>query len=91
MTMKNNVATLPEINRNKKKVIVQMEFFKTKKPNPNFISDERMIKIGECKLDIGKEYEGDKERKIKTIMKFGGTFIDVTAIQVKTGVFVKLI
>ena len=66
-----------------------MEFFKTKKPNPNFISDEGMIKIGECKLDIGKEYEGDKERKIKTIMKFGGTFIDVTAIQVKTGVFVK--
>ena len=82
-------ATLPKINRNKNKVIVQMEFFKTKKPNPNFISDEGMIKIGECKLDIGKEYEGDKERKIKTIMKFGGTFIDVTAIQVKTGVFVK--
>jgi len=48
-----------------------------------------MVKIGECRIDIGKKYESYKERKIKTIMKFGGTFIDVTAIHIKSGITVK--
>ena len=73
----------------KKKNRVTMEFYKTKNQNPIFINEAGMIKIGECKLDIEKEYDSYKERKIKTIMKFGGTFIDVTAIHIKTGISVK--
>ena len=30
-----------------------------------------------------------KKKKIKTLMKFGGTFIDVTAIHLKSGKTVK--
>ena len=66
-----------------------MQFYKTKDPNPIFSFDEGMIKIGECRLDIGQEYERFKDRKIKTIMKFGGTFIGVTAVHIKTGISVK--
>ena len=74
---------------NKKKNAVTMEFYKTKNPNPIFIFEEGITKIGQCRLDIGIEYDSYKERKIKTIMKFGGTFIDVTAIHLKTGKSVK--
>ena len=76
---------------NKKKCAVTMEFYKTKNPNPIFIFEEGITKIGQCRLDIGKEYDSYKDRKIKTIMKFGGTFIDVTAIHLKTGKSVKTI
>ena len=48
-----------------------------------------MIKIGECELDVGKIYENLEERKFEVIMKFGGTFIDVTAIHLKSGKSVK--
>ena len=66
-----------------------MKFYKTKKQNPTFIFEEGMIKIGECLLDVGIEYENYEERRIKTIMKFGGTFIDITAIHLKSGKSVK--
>jgi hypothetical protein len=66
-----------------------MEFYKTKKQNPTFAFEEGIIKIGECRIEIGKEYEKYQERKIRTIMKFGGTFIDVTAIHLKSGKTVK--
>ena len=82
-----HISSISSIN--KKKNAVTMYFYKTKDPNPTFIFEEGMIKIGECRLDIGKEYESYKDRKIKTIMKFGGTFIDVTAIHIKTGLSVK--
>ena len=82
-----HISSISSIN--KKKSAVTMHFYKTKNPNPTFIFEEGMIKIGECRLDIGKEYESYKDRKIKTIMKFGGTFIDVTAIHIKTGLSVK--
>ena len=82
-----HISSIPSIN--KKKNAVTMQFYKTKNPNPIFISEDGMIKIGECRLDIGKEYVSYKERKIKTIMKIGGTFIDVTAIHIKTGLSVK--
>ena len=68
-----------------------MVFFKTKEPNPIFIFEEWITKIGECRLEIGKEYESFNERKIKTIMKFGGTFFDVIAIHLKSGKSVKQI
>jgi hypothetical protein len=48
-----------------------------------------MIKIGKCKLDVGQIYENLEERKIKVILKFGGTFIDATAIHLKSGKSVK--
>ena len=68
---------------------VKLNFYKTKKVNPIFIFEEGMIKIGQCMLDIGVGYENKKGRDIKTIMKFGGTFIDVTAIHLKSGKSVK--
>ena len=73
----------------KKQKQLKMKFYKTKKQNPTFIFEEGMIKIGECLLDVGIEYENYEERKIKTIMKFGGTFIDITAIHLKSGKSVK--
>ena len=66
-----------------------LAFYKTKKTNPIFIFEEGIKKIGKCKLDVGKIYENLEERKIEIIMKFGGTFIDVTAIHLKSGTSVK--
>ena len=75
------------INEGQRAVI--FEFFKTKKQNPIFSSEEDVIKLGECLLDLGKIYKNLEDRKIKTTMKFGGTFIDVTAIHLKSGKSVK--
>ena len=66
-----------------------MEFFKTKKTNPIFTFEEGITKIGEFILNAGKNHGNLEDRKIKTIMKFGGTFIDVTAIHLKSGNTVK--
>ena len=73
----------------KGKRFTTLKFYKTKKENPIFVNEEGIYKIGECKLDIEKEYESYKDREIKTIMKFGGTFIDVAAIHLKSGISVK--
>ena len=75
-------------NINKSNFII-MKFYKTKKPNPIFVFEERIIQIGECRFEIGKEYENYEEREIKTIMKFGGTYIDVTVIHLKSGKTIK--
>ena len=82
-----HVSSIPITSKNKK--ATTMEFYKTKKENPIFANEEGIIKIGECRLVIDKEYDNYKERKIRTIMKFGGTFIDITAIHIKTGISVK--
>ena len=66
-------------------------FYKTQKTNPVFDFEEGIIKIGECLLVIGEPYENLEDRKIETTMKFGGTFIDVTAKHLKTGKSVKTI
>ena len=63
--------------------------YKTIKPNPIFISESGIIKIGGYSLEIGEEYQSYKDMKLKTIMKFGGTFIDVVTIHVKSGKSVK--
>ena len=68
---------------------VTIPIYKTKKVNPTFTFEEGVIKIGELYLDIDKGYSDIKDRKIKTIIKFGGTFIDVTAIHVQSGKSVK--
>ena len=68
---------------------VEINFYKSKKINPIFTFEEGVIKIGECLLDIGKTYENLKDRTLKVTMKFGGTFIDVTAIHIKSGKSVK--
>ena len=78
---------------NSKKVILIIKFFKTKKSNPIFISEEGIIEMGECRLKFEKMWEKNdnyKERKIKIIMKFGGTYINVTAIHLKSGKTVKI-
>jgi len=66
-----------------------MAFYKTKKVNPIYITEQDIIKIGECRLEIDKEYLNYNDREIRITMKFGGTFIDVTAIHVKSGKAVK--
>ena len=82
-----HISSISSINKHKNSC--KMEFYKTKNPNPIFVFEEGMVKIGVCRIDIGKEYESFKDRKIKTIMKFGGTFIDVIAIHKKSGITVK--
>ena len=64
-------------------------FYKTKKPDPIFIFVDRITKIGECTLEIGEEFKEYEDKKVKIIMKFGGTFIDVIAIHEKSGRLVK--
>ena len=64
-------------------------FYKSEKPNPIFIYEEGVFKIGECQLFIDKKYNNIKDRALKVILKFGGTFIDVTAIHLKSGKSVK--
>jgi len=73
----------------KNQTYAKLEFFKTKKENPLFIFEEGVSKIGECLLDVGQAYEKLEDRKLKTIMKFGGTFIDVIGIHLKSGKTVK--
>ena len=70
---------------------LHVSFYKTKKLNPIFINEEEVYKIGELKLniEIKKETNTKEHPKLKTIMKFGGTFIDVTSIDSKTGNSVK--
>ena len=58
-------------------------------PNPTFYSEEGVNKIGECELYIGKGVENYKDRTLIVTMKFGGTFIDVTAIHKASGKTVK--
>ena len=64
--------------------------YKTLKSDPIFVFEEGMIFIGKCILDAGKEYEKYEDRKINVIMKFGGTFIDVKAIHIKSGNYVNV-
>ena len=82
-----NISWISSMSQNKK--VAVLTFYKTKKQNPIFTFEEGITKIGECLLDIGKEYNNYKDREIKTIMKFGGTYIDVTASHIKTGKYVK--
>ena len=62
-----------------------INFYKTKKKNPVFVFEDGITQIGKCKIQIDKEYATLKDRKIKVTMKFGGTYIDVTAIHLKSG------
>ena len=64
---------------------VVFDFYRTTKRNPVFALEEGVNKIGECKLIVGEAYEKYEDRKLETIIKFGGTFIDVTGRHVKTG------
>jgi hypothetical protein len=63
-----------------------LEFYKTLNPKPVFTFDNGVERIGNCKIDAGKDYPQElKERELKVTMKFGGTYIDVEAIHVKSG------
>ena len=66
------------------KRFLELSFFKTKKKNPKFTSEEGVSYIGKLVLDIGKDYGEMKDRKVTLNMKFGGTFIDVTATHSKS-------
>ena len=75
--------------QDKEQTFVISQFYKTKKPNPVFIFEEGIIKIGEFELEFGNLYDKLEDREIETIMKFGGTFIEVTAVHIKSGKSVK--
>ena len=61
-----------------------INFYKTLKNQPIFSFEKGMEKFGQLRLDAKKDYPFG-ERDIKVTMKFGGTFIDVNAIHVKSG------
>ena len=67
------------------KKFCEINFYKTIKPDPVFTFEEGVIFLGKCEIDAGKEYEKLEDRKINVTMKFGGTFIDVSAIHIKSG------
>ena len=64
-------------------------FYKTEKTDPIFIFEGGITKIGECVLEISEEFQKYEDKKIRVIMKFGGTFIDAVAIHEKSGKSVK--
>ena len=66
-----------------------LRFFQTLLPNPTFIFDNGVEKMGECLLDAGRDYPKG-ERDIKVTMKFGGTFIDVKGKHEKSGKEIKI-
>ena len=67
----------------------RLTFYKTKKKEPIFIFEEGITKIGECFLIIDPKYKNYEDRRVRVILKFGGTFFDVTAIHLKSGKTVK--
>ena len=69
--------------------ITKIDFYKTQKKNPTFIFEKGITKIGQCIIHIDQKYTNIKDKEVKTIMKFGGTFIDVTSIHLKSGKSVK--
>ena len=67
----------------------RLTFYKTKKTDPIFVFEEGITKIGECFFKIDAKYKNYEERRVRVILKFGGTYIDVTAIHLKSGDLVK--
>ena len=94
ITINQNLRYQEEISRsgypvNTDQFKFNITIYKTKKPNPTFVFEEGVTKIGNCFLEIGNEFEEYKDKKIITTMKFGGTFIDVTSVHEKSGKSVK--
>ena len=65
-----------------------LRFYKSLNPNPLFIFENGVEKIGSLKIDAGKDYPLG-ERGLKVTMKFGGTFLNVKAIHINSGKEVK--
>ena len=64
---------------------LNLQFYKSLKPNPIFISEKGVEKIMECELDAKKDYPVS-ERELKVYMYCGGTSIDIKAVHVKSGI-----
>lgn len=60
-----------------------LRFFQSLKPNPTFIYENEVEKMGEFTLDAEEEFPLD-EREIDVCIKFGGTFFDVKAMHKKS-------
>ena len=63
-------------------------FYKTNKSNPIFVNEEGIEEIGQLELDAGKDYPVG-ERDSTVTMRVGGTFIDIKAIHLKSGISIK--
>ena len=62
------------------------KFYKTKNSDiPIFTFEKGIELIGECVLDVGKENNNPDENELLVELKFGGTFIDVKAKNLKNG------
>jgi len=66
----------------------EINIYKTLNSNSIFINDEGIEKIGELRLDAGRDYPpGERDNTIT--MRIGGTFIDVKAKHLKSGNSIK--
>ena len=74
---------------------VTVEIYKSEEDNAYFCDEKdengelKVSKFGEFIIDAGNNFDSS-ERRAKVSMKFGGTFISVTAIYCKSGQKAKL-
>ena len=66
----------------------KMKFYKTQKSNPIFVYEEGNEKIGQLILETEKDYPPG-QREFTVTMRIGGTFIDVKAKHLKSGITIK--
>ena len=64
--------------------VVKFEVYKTEKLNPEYITEEGMIKIGQLILDTGR-INPKVERDLEGSMKFGGTYLEFKSKHLKSG------
>ena len=62
---------------------VEINLYKSKKPNPLFISEKGVEKVTGCELDLKKNYPIGEE--IKIYVYCGGTCLDIKAVHEKSG------
>ena len=66
----------------------KMKFYKTQKSNPIFVNEKDIEEIAQLILDAEKDYPPG-ERECMVTMRIGGTFIDVKAKHLKSGISIK--
>ena len=66
----------------------KMNFYKTLKPNPIFVNEEGIEKIGQLEYEADKDYPKEERGNTVTMM-IGGTFIDVKCRHTKSGKIIK--
>ena len=65
-----------------------LKIYKTDKKEPIFVNEEGIEEMGKWKLDAQTDYP-PKQRNFTVTMRVGGTFIDIKAIHLKSGISIK--